>query len=302
MNSVDFLSNSIQSTQINLNSLNSTGHYENFPVASILLPKRCIPAVKALYRFARTADDIADEGLISPPERLILLNTLLTDLKQYAHSNIPVIRDLTPFIDNQMMPIHYLNDLLTAFIQDVTKDAEYLINPQQPRYQNMDGLVQYCRYSANSVGRLMLNIMNAPYTADSVAMSDHICTSLQLINFWQDVVKDQQAYIARRYIPETVFLHYQSPNLTHYSTQYAEMMHELCEDARQRMRLGFDLLTMLNGRFKAEIAATIAGGWLILNKLKRNDYNVMNQRPTLSLKDLPNGLKLIWQLYNKKDL
>jgi squalene synthase HpnC len=278
-------------------SLNSVTHYENFPVASFLLPKRCVPAVQALYRFARTSDDIADEGTASISERILLLRDLLKQLEYPSNASTPCIQNLIPFIANGTLPIQYLRDLLTAFIQDAHQDGVYLKTPNLPRHLDMNSLLNYCTYSANPVGRLMLHIVGASCTPESFTASDHICTGLQLINFWQDVAKDQNANIPRTYIPQDIFLRYGSPSLTQYSADYAAMMHELCEDARCRMRQGFVLLPLLKGRFKAEIIATIAGGWLILNKLSACNYDVIQHRPTLTKRDLPAGLKLIWQLY-----
>ena len=278
-------------------SLNSVTHYENFPVASFLLPKRCIPAVQALYHFARTSDDIADEGTTSTSERILLLNDLLKQLEYPSNASTPCIQNLTPFIANKTLPVQYLRDLLTAFIQDVHQDDGYLKTPSLPRHLNMNSLLNYCTYSANPVGRLMLHIVGAPCTPDSFTASDHICTGLQLINFWQDVAKDQNTNIPRTYIPQDIFLRYGSPSLSQHSAAYAAMMYELCEDARGRMQQGFALLPLLKGRFKAEIIATIVGGWLILDKLSACNYDVIQHRPTLTKRDLPAGLKLMWQLY-----
>jgi phytoene/squalene synthetase len=189
-------------------SLNSVTHYENFPVASFLLPKRCVPAVQALYCFARISDDIADEGTASTSERILLLSDLLKQLDYPPNANTPCIQNLIPFITNKTLPIQYLRDLLTAFIQDVHQDADYLKTPNFPRHFDMSSLLNYCAYSANPVGRLMLHIVGAPCTPESFAASDHICTGLQLINFWQDVAKDQNANIPRTYIPQDILLRY----------------------------------------------------------------------------------------------
>ena len=121
-------------------SLNSVTHYENFPVASFLLPKRCVPAVQALYRFARTSDDIADEGTASISERILLLRDLLKQLEYPSNATTPCIQNLTPFIANGTLPIRYLRDLLTAFIQDVDQDGVYLKTPDLPRHLDINSL------------------------------------------------------------------------------------------------------------------------------------------------------------------
>jgi squalene synthase HpnC len=281
--------------------LNSVAHYENFPVASLLLPKRCVPAVQALYRFARAGDDIADEGIASTAERLEQLHALHAQLHQPdSLSNSVLVRDLAPFIADGTLPVQYLQALLAAFIQDVQQDAVYLTAPDTPRHASLASLLDYCSRSANPVGRLMLHCVGAPCTAASFAASDAICTSLQLINFWQDVAKDQNAAIARVYIPHDMFVRYGSPLPN--TPNHIAMMRELCTDAQHRMRQGLDLLPMLRGRFKLEIALTVAGGWRVLDKLAACDYDVINRRPRLGWRDAPACLAIVWRLYRRRVL
>lgn len=272
------------------NPINSVQHYENFPVASLLLPRHAVPAVQALYRFARAADDIADEGNESPEERLLALQSLLMQLQEPHHASSSLVRDCAPFIVERILPVQCLQDLLKAFIQDVEQDqlaAKY-------RHSTMDSLLNYCAYSANPVGRLMLHAVGAPCNPFTFAASDHICTSLQLINFWQDMAKDSVA--ARVYIPQNVFERYGKPS-THVDAGFKPMMQELCADARDRMLKGTPLLAHLNGRFKAEIAFTMAGGLRILDKLSVCEYDVFNKRPSLNWRDTFACMRIVWKLY-----
>jgi phytoene synthase len=140
----------------------------------------------------------------------------------------------------------------------------------------------------------MLHCVGAPCTAASFAASDHICTSLQLINFWQDLAKD--AVNGRVYIPQDIFAKHDSPSSQAHAG-YAPMMAQLCQDARQRMVAGLPLLAMLSGRFKAEIALTMAGGLRILDKLEAVNYDVVKHRPKLAWYDAPACLKIVWRLY-----
>jgi phytoene synthase len=143
----------------------------------------------------------------------------------------------------------------------------------------------------------MLHAVGEPYAqcnAASFAASDHVCTSLQLINFWQDMAKD--ALADRVYIPQEIFEYHGSP-INPSTAGYQPMMQALCDDARQRMLAGAPLLSHLKGRFKAEIALTIAGGLRVLDKLAACEYDVVTCRPTLGWRDAPACLRTVWQLY-----
>ncbi len=270
--------------------LNNVQHYENFPVASLLLPKHAVPAVQALYRFARAADDIADEGDAPHQQRLNALDDLLQQLKSPCTASNPLISDLAPFMAQNKLPVAYLQQLLSAFRQDVMQDS----STEPVRHANMSALLDYCSRSASPVGRLMLHCVGAPCTASSFAASDAICTSLQLINFWQDLAKD--ALNGRVYIPHDIFEQHGNPASPSHSG-YVPMMAALCLDARQRMLHGVPLLAHLNGRFKTEIALTMAGGLRILDKLAAVNYDVIHRRPTLGWRDSAACLRLVWQLY-----
>src|SRR2546427_6228015 len=160
----------------------SVGHYENFPVASVLLPAALRHPVSVIYRFARTADDFADEGDLQPHERLARLESFRAELRRLeaGHSRgSPFFRELGEVVAAHRLPFEPFYDLLDAFSQDVTKQ----------RYASFAELMDYCRRSADPVGRLMLRLYGRS-DEENVASSDSVCSALQLINFWQDVELD----------------------------------------------------------------------------------------------------------------
>src|SRR4249920_32808 len=170
----------------------SVGHYENFPVASWLLPRALRPAVAAIYWFARTADDFADEGDSPTAERLARLDAYRRDLDHIAAGRAPespVLARLAPVIRTHGLPLPPFYDLLDAFSQDCIKH----------RYASYDELLDYSRRSANPVGRLMLHLFRAA-DAERLRWSDAICTRLHLANFWQDVAVDWAK--GRMYLPQ----------------------------------------------------------------------------------------------------
>jgi squalene synthase HpnC len=284
----------MSATPAPFNPANSVQHYENFPVASLLLPRYAVPAVQALYRFARAADDIADEGNAAFNERLQTLQSLAAQLDTPHNASSLLVRDCAPFIANGTLPVQYLQDLLKAFIQDVEQDQNAAKVTADFRHATMDSLLNYCVHSANPVGRLMLHAVGAPCNALTYATSDYICTSLQLINFWQDMAKDAAA--GRVYVPQDVFERYGNPS-SPTATGYQSMMAELCADARARMMKGTPLLAHLSGRFKAEISLTMAGGLRILDKLAACEYDVAHRRPKLGWRDSFACMRIIWKLY-----
>ena len=166
-------------------------HYENFPVASILMPRRLRKPVAAIYHFARAADDIADEGDLPDEQRLRQLDEFRAELTLITNNETPLtplFRNLAAEVHRHALPMQPLYDLLDAFSQDVVKK----------RYSDFPDLLDYCRRSANPVGNLLLHLYEEA-TPVNIAYSDAICTSLQIINFWQDVAKDYA--IGRIYLP-----------------------------------------------------------------------------------------------------
>ena len=157
----------------------SVDHYENFPVASWLLPRHLRDAVRSIYYFARYADDVADEGDMPATARLAQLAQLdaqLETIRVGAAPSMPIMQHLATVIHEYALPIDLFSQLLSAFRQDVIKT----------RYENMAEVIAYCRRSANPIGRLLLILYNE-HDSRALAMSDGICTALQLINFLQDI-------------------------------------------------------------------------------------------------------------------
>jgi phytoene synthase len=250
-------------------------HYENFPVASILLPKRIRRAVEVIYYFARQADDIADEGNISNAERLAKLDEFRAELKRMDTANgpqTPLFVALAAIVKKYQLPMQLLHDLLDAFAQDVTKK----------RYANLEELLDYCRRSANPVGRLLLHLYGEA-TPQNLIYSDHICTSLQLINFWQDVKKDYA--ISRIYLPQDEMARFNVSEsqiaADKVDQAWKQLMAFQVQRTRDMMRSGAPLGTILGGRIGLEMRLIIAGGNRILSKLENVDYDMFNKRPIL---------------------
>ena len=253
-------------------------HYENFPVASWLLPARLRPPIEAIYGFARGADDIADEGDASEAERLAGLARYVRALDAIEAGRTPEAEfaRIAAAIRDWQLPIALLRDLLDAFRQDVTKK----------RYATYGELLDYCRRSANPIGRLVLCVFGQE-RPDALAFSDRICTSLQLINHWQDVAIDWRKN--RVYIPREDLDRF-GIDETHIAEAKADdrwraLMTFECERARELLRDGAPLGAQLSGRLGLEIRATIAGGARILDKIEAVDSDVFRRRPTLGALD-----------------
>jgi squalene synthase HpnC len=250
-------------------------HYENFPVASILLPRRIRRAVEIIYHFARTADDIADEGDTPDAERLAKLDTFRAELKRIETGETPqspLFEALAEIVKKYDLPVQLLHDLLDAFSQDVVKK----------RYANYAELLDYCRRSANPVGRLLLHLYGEA-SPQNLIYSDQICTSLQLINFWQDVQKDDA--IARIYLPLDEMARFGVTEAQiaegRVDSAWQHLMQFQAERARNMMKCGAPLGSVLRGRIGLEMRLIIAGGMRILNKLEKNGYDMFNRRPVL---------------------
>jgi len=253
----------------------SVEHYENFPVASILMPRRLRKPVAAIYHFARAADDIADEGVASNEQRLSELDGFRGELARIEAAHPPLtalFQHLATQIAQHALPLQPFRDLLDAFSQDVV----------QKRYANYDELLDYCRRSANPVGTLMLHLYEEA-TPVNLAYSDAICTALQLINFWQDVAKDDA--IARIYLP--------LDEMAQFGVSEAHIKQRICDDAwralmkfqvdraRALMLQGAPLGSLLTGRIGLEMRMIIQGGLRILKKIEAVDYDVFHKRPVL---------------------
>lgn len=269
----------------------SVDHYENFPVASILLPGRLRPAVEAIYAFARSADDLADEGDAAPEQRLAALNAYEAELARIdsgADSEDPLFARLASAIRRHELPIRPFYELLSAFKQDV------LVS----RYQTYDGLLDYCSRSANPVGTLMLHLYGAA-DEENIRDSDAICTALQLINFLQDVAID--LHKERIYIPlEDLNRYAISPAaLDHPSARprWRSMMKFEVERARALMLSGAPLALRLKGRIGFELRMVIQGGLHILDAIEAAEYDVFLHRPRLAKRD---WLSIFWAAVRMK--
>ena len=254
-------------------------HYENFPVASILLPRRLVPAVEAIYAFARSADDLADEGDATPAERLAALQAYEAALDGIAAGtppDAPMFRRLAAVLDQFRLPMQPLRDLLSAFKQDVVTT----------RYRDFPHLLDYCRRSADPVGRLMLGLYGVDDAA-SLRASDAICTSLQLINFWQDVAIDIAK--GRIYLPLDDLARFgvtqDAIEEGRMGPNWRALMRFEVERARALMLEGAPLATRLPGRIGWELRMVVQGGLRILEAIERVDYDVFRRRPRLKRLD-----------------
>lgn len=254
-------------------------HYENFPVASFLLPARLRPAVEAIYRFARSADDLADEGDALPAARLAALDAY-DDALLRMHDDPagvpPLFGRLQAIVTAWALPLQPFHDLLSAFKQDVTT----------LRYPDYTALLDYCARSANPVGNLMLHLYEVP-TAENVAASDAICTALQLINFWQDVAIDWQK--GRIYLPLEDLARF-GVSERHLAdgiadAAWCELMRFEVARTRALMLQGAPLALRLPGRIGWELRLVVQGGLRILDRIEAAEHDVFRRRPVLGPRD-----------------
>ncbi len=254
-------------------------HYENFPVASLLLPKRLRRPIEAIYRFARSADDIADEGDASDEERLSGLAEYNFELYRIEQKQTPLtapFQELAQVIADKDLPLQLFRDLLDAFAQDVV----------QKRYADYPELLDYCRRSANPVGRLLLHLVDRA-SEENLYRSDCICTALQLINFWQDIAIDWQKN--RVYLPQTDLDSFgvRENHIANarWSPEWAALLDFQVERTRALMLEGAPLVHQLPGRMGWEIRLTVQGGLRILEQIRRVRGDVFRQRPVLRATD-----------------
>lgn len=276
-------------------------HYENFPVASWLCPPALRPAITALYRFARTADDLADEGEQSPSARLERLDAYRQALVRCLVGDSPdtgawptVFAPLGAAVQRHALPGALLHDLISAFEQDVRHTANGHV------YADHAELLAYCRLSANPVGRLLLHLYGVG-DEHALMQSDAICSALQLINFWQDLSEDLPRQ--RCYLPaDALACHSLCPGdlaasaraSTDPDTQRRAqaLVSELCEQARQRLLQGAPLALRIPGRAGWELRLVVQGGLCILDKIAKAGHRSWLHRPTLTRTDLP---RLLWR-------
>ena len=253
-------------------------HYENFPVGSFLIPKLLRPHVYSIYAFARIADDFADEPGMEPPERLSRLDEWGENLSSCLESpKGPVFTALAETIRVHEIPIGLLTDLLHAFRSDVTTS----------RHQTFTDLLNYCRYSANPVGRLVLHLFGYQDPGYGIK-SDAICTALQLTNFWQDIAIDFSR--DRIYLPvqEMVSFGVSEEHLTRelVTSEFRDLMISLINRTRDLYLTGSDLPNLVKGRLKYELRLTWLGGNGILDRIVKADYDIFRCRPKLRKWDM----------------
>ncbi len=261
-------------------------HYENFPVASILLPRALREPVAAIYVFARGADDFADEGQRSPEERLDLLNSYRAELDAIERNHAtqhPVFQRLRPVVARHGLSLQPFRELLDAFSQDVVKT----------RYASHAELLDYCRRSANPVGRLLLALFRAD-NDENLRRSDAVCSALQLINHWQDVAVDWAK--GRVYLPQEDLRRFgvAEPQIAagHCDEHWRALMRFQVDRARTLMESGAPLGRDLPGRIGLEIRTIVAGGLRILEKIEAVDYDIFRRRPVLGTLDWPT---ILWR-------
>ena len=267
-------------------------HYENFPVASWLCPPRLRPPIAAIYHFARTADDIADEGDAAPAQRLADLAAYRADLHAVARGAAPSPRWAAVFapLAAQMaafaLPLPPLDDLLSAFAQDVAKTRD------GAAYADWAELLDYCRRSANPVGRLLLHLYGVS-DAPALHESDAICTALQLINFWQDLSIDIPR--GRYYLPLAECAAH-GIVITDPATQFAtlrcdekttNLIAACAHQAGASMQKGLPLVHRIPGRAGWELRAVVQGALRVLDKITALNHRTLAQRPTLGKADAP---------------
>ncbi|MDO5086915.1 MAG: squalene synthase HpnC [Comamonadaceae bacterium] len=276
------------------------GHYENFPVASWLCPPRLRAPIAAIYHFARTADDLADEGSAAPAARLADLAAYRAELHAAAGGQAPAPRwapvfgPLAAQMQAHALPLAPLEDLLSAFEQDVafTRDGA--------AYADWPALLDYCRRSANPVGRLLLHLYGVTDEA-ALRESDAICTALQLINFWQDLSVDIPR--GRYYLPLAECAAH-GIAITHPATQFAalrpdekatKLIAACAHQAGDHMQKGMALAHRIPGRAGWELRAVAQGALCVLGQVQRLGAQALVRRPTLRKSHLPGvAWRMLW--------
>ncbi len=268
-------------------------HYENFPVASWLCPPALRPAVAALYAYARTADDLADEGDAAAGQRLADLSAYRDDLHACVQGApvsarwARVFGPLAAAVARHGLPLQPLDDLLDAFMQDVARSRD------GQGYADRAELLDYCRRSANPVGRLLLHLYGV-HDARALDQSDAVCTALQLINFWQDLSVDIPR--GRYYVPASDCaahgLDPARPAHWHADPRGPELVRDLAAWARATMLRGAGIAHRVPGRAGWELRAVVQGGLRILDKIEAGGWNSLRRRPRITAADAP---VIVWR-------
>ncbi len=266
----------------------ASSHYENFPVASIFLPRHLRVPVSLIYSFARQADDFADEGNLTIEARLGLLNAFRDELDLlhgYIKPQSHLFVALGAMISAEKLPYEPFYDLLDAFSQDVTKT----------RYANYDEVLDYCKRSANPIGRLLLHLYKQP-NVENIKHSDNICTALQIINFLQDIAIDfkknagkQRIYLCQDEMAAFGITEYQIEdfvdNIKTIDANWQQFMSFNLRRVNALLFAGKPLGRILTGRIGFEMRMIIAGGERIISKITAVNGDIFNHRPTLNYAD-----------------
>ena len=265
-------------------------HYENFPVASWLCPPHLRPPIAAIYAFARTADDLADEGAAPAAQRLADLADYRAELRAAfegrAHCGrwAPVFAPLAPILRRFDLPPALLEALLDAFEQDVRMSRDGAAHPDLP------ALLDYCERSAQPVGRLLLHLYGVQ-DSTALAQSDAICSALQLINFWQDLSVDLPR--GRFYLPlDRCRAHGVDPRAPIAGPASGALIGELATHARTLMLQGAPLVHRLPGRIGWELRLVVQGGLRIAERILQQPEAVLHRRPVIGATDVP---RLLWR-------
>lgn len=263
----------------------SKNHYENFPVASVVLPKHLREPISLIYTFARQADDFADEGSQKPSWRLAKLHGFkleLDQIKANEASKSPFFTELGKMIRKYHLPLEPFYDLLSAFGQDVTKE----------RYANFNEILDYCCRSANPIGTLLLHLFEKA-TPENLVYSNKICTALQLINFYQDVAIDfdNEFHKSRIYLCQDEMKKFGVNEAQiaskHTNRHWEEFMLFNIDRAEKMLNEGKPLEHVLPGRIGLEMRMIIGGGERVIYKLRSVRGDVFKHRPTLQTWDWP---------------
>jgi squalene synthase HpnC len=273
----------------------ASSHYENFPVASVLLPKQLREPIALIYSFARQADDFADEGELTIETRLSLLDGFREELhllQAYIKPQTSFFETLGAMIKARNLPLEPFYDLLDAFSQDVTKT----------RYANFAEVLNYCKRSANPIGRLLLHLYGKA-TPENISYSDHICSALQIINFLQDIAIDlkknddkQRIYMCQDELQAFGISEQQIKDQV-ADEKWLRFMQFNWQRAANMLHAGKPLGSILPGRIGFEMRLIIAGGERIIHKIKRVKGDVFHHRPTLNTWDwLIMGMKALFRI------
>lgn len=254
-------------------------HYENFPVASVFLPRHLRGPIALIYSFARQADDFADEGDLSIEERLGLLDDFreqLDLLQAYIKPKREFFLVLGKMIRSKKLPLSPFYDLLNAFSQDVVKT----------RYANYDEVLAYCAQSANPIGRLLLHLYGQA-SPENIKLSDHLCSALQLINFLQDIADDfkknadkQRIYLCQDEMAKFGVTEQMIADQV-VNANWQQLMRFNLDRTSKLLQAGKPLGRILKGRIGFEMRMIIAGGERIICKLNQVNGDIYHHRPTL---------------------